>query len=83
MKRNPGGSIDLIGSAFAIGSGIVSLIQDAIPDKHTRRVNKAIRQLNGRYKKMDVNVYVANYFQDYSSEKQQDVINFLNQTINR
>lgn len=82
MKK-PDGTIDIIGSAMALGSGIVSLINEFAPDKAERKINVAIRRLKHRFKNVPIETYVNVNFNELSQGDRDNLILEFKALLNR
>lgn len=81
--KNPDGTIDLIGSAMQLGSGIVSLVQEFAPEPAQRKINIAIRRLRHRFKKVPVETYVKVNFPELTKEGRTELIQELKEVLGR
>jgi len=81
--RKPDGTIDLIGSAMTLGSGIVSLINELAPDKAQRKINVARRRLKHRFKNVPIETYVNVNFRELNEEDRANLIAELRALLNR
>jgi hypothetical protein len=81
--RKSDGTLDIIGSAMQIGSGIINLIAANQPTPQEKRINKAVRKLRHRNKSEKVIDYVKANFSDYTEEQRDNVYNEIRAIVGR